>query len=78
MNLPQTILCTKEDELDLEKFWSLAAMGISPQSEKNDDEVFLENYISGSITTNQDGSYNAKFPWNDDSPILPTDYNKCK
>ncbi|PFX23152.1 hypothetical protein AWC38_SpisGene12298 [Stylophora pistillata] len=76
VNLPQTILCTKEDELDLEKFWSLAAMGISPQSEKNDDEVFLENYISGSITTNQDGSYNAKFPWNDDSPILPTNYNK--
>ena len=66
------------DELDLEKFWSLEAMGISPQSEKNDHEVFLENYISDSITRNQDDSYNAKFPWKADSPMLPTNYNKCK
>lgn len=69
---------TKEDELDLDKFWSLEAMGISPQSEKNDHEVFLENYINTSITRNQDGSFNAKFPWKEDSPILPTNYIKCE
>ncbi|XP_067036304.1 uncharacterized protein [Acropora muricata] len=53
-------------------------MGISPQSEKNDHEVFLENYISDSITRNHDGSFNAKFPWRDDSPMLPTNYTKCQ
>ena len=78
VNLLQTISSTKGDELDLEKFWSLETMGISPQSEKNDHEVFLENYISDSITRNDDGSYNAKFPWKDDSPMLPTNYNKCQ
>ena len=76
VNLLQTISSTKGDELDLEKFWSLETMGISPQLEKNDHEVFLENYISGSIT--RDGSYNAKFPWKDVSPMLPTNCTKCK
>ena len=40
VNLLQTVPSTKVDELDLEKFWSLEAMGISPKSEKNDHEVF--------------------------------------
>lgn len=52
VNLLQTISSTKGDEFDLEKFWSLEAMGISPQSEKNDHEVFLENYSTDSITRN--------------------------
>ena len=78
VNPLQTISSTKEDELDLEKFWSLEAMGISPQSEKNDHEVFLAIYINTSITRNQDGSYNAKFPWKDDSLTLPTNYIKCE
>ena len=78
VNLLQTISSTKGDELDLEKFWSLETMGISPQSEKNDHEVFLENYISDSITRNHDGSYNAKFPWKDDSPMLPINYTRCQ
>ena len=72
VNLLQTMSSTKEDKLDLEKFWSLEAMGISPHSEKNDHEVFLEYYINTSITRNQDGSYNAKFPWKDDALTLPT------
>ena len=53
-------------------------MGISPQSEGNNDEVFLENYINTSITRNEDGSYNAKFPWKEDSPLLPANYNQCE
>ena len=70
VNLLQTMSSTKGDELDLQKFWSLEAMGISPQSEKNDHGVFL-SYISDSITRNQDGSYNAKFPWKDNSQCCP-------
>ena len=53
-------------------------MGISPQSEGNSDEVFLENFINTLITPNQDGSYNAKFLWKEDSQLLPANYSKCE
>ena len=62
VNLLHTMSSTKKDELALEKVWSLEAMGISPQTEKGDHDVFLENYLNTSVTRNLDGSYNAKFP----------------
>lgn len=76
VNLLHTLSSAKKEEFHLEQFWSLEALGISPQSEGNNHEVFLENYINTSITRNQDGSYNAKFPWTDDSPLLPANYIK--
>ena len=76
--LLHTVSSTKQDEFDQEKFWSLETMGIFPQPEKNDDELFLENYINKPIARNQDGSYSANFPWKDDAPPLPTNYTKCK
>ena len=78
VNLLHTMSSTKKDELAIEKFWSLEAMGISPQTEKGDHDVFLENYLNTSVTRNLDGSYNAKFPWKDDSPLLPTNHLKCE
>ena len=78
VNLLHTMSSTKKDELALEKFWSLEAMGISPQPEKGDHDVFLENYLNTSVTRNLYGSYNAKFPWKDDSPLLPTNHLKCE
>ena len=39
VNLLHTLSSTKKEEFDLERFWSLEAMGISPQSEGNSDEV---------------------------------------
>ena len=78
VNLLHTLSSTKKEEFDLEQFWSLEAIGISPQSEKNDHETFLDNYINTSITRNPDGSFNAKFPWKEDCPILPTNYITCE
>ena len=78
VNLLHTLSSTKKEEFDLEQFWSLEAIGISPQYEKNDHETFLDNYINTSITRNPDGSFNAKFPWKEDCPILPTNYITCE
>ena len=78
VNLLHTLSSTKKEEFDLEQFWSLEALGISPQEEEDNHEVFLENYINTSITRNQDGSYNAKFLWKEDSPLLPANYMKCE
>ena len=69
---------TKKDKLALEKVWSVEAMSISPQPEKGDHQGFVENYLNTSVTGNLDGSYNAKFPWKDDSPLLPTNHLKCE
>ena len=78
VNLLHTLSPAKKEEFDLEQFWSLEALGTSPQSEGKNHEVFLENYINTLITRNQDGSYNAKFPWKEDSPLLPANYIKCE
>jgi len=51
-------------------------MGILPGAEEGDQEVFLENYLNTSITRNSDGSYTAKFPWNEDAPPLPLELFK--
>ena len=61
VNLLHTLSSTKKEEFDLEQIWSLEALGISPQAEEDNHEVFLENYINTSITRNQDGSYNTPY-----------------
>ena len=40
--------------------------------------TYCNNYINTSITRNQDGGYNAKFPWKEDSPLLPANYSRCE
>lgn len=56
VTLLNTILSTRKEELNLERFWSLEAIGISPQSERNDQELFLQHYCKSSITGNEDGT----------------------
>lgn len=41
------------------------------------DKQLLESYIQTSITCQQDGSYSLKFPWKENHPPLPTNYNIC-
>jgi hypothetical protein len=69
---------TKRTELDLERFWSLESIGITPPSRTENQQDFLENYINTSITRNPNGSYTAKFPWKDDAPALPDNYLACE
>ena len=76
VNLLQTLSSTREAEFDLEQFWSLESLGISPPTDKDEHELFLQDYQGSSITRNSDGSYSTKFPWKD-SLSLPTNYGNC-
>ena len=77
VNLVQTLSSTREVERDLEHFWSLESLGISPPTEKDEHDPFLQRFQSSSIIRMPDGSYSAKFPWKEDSPPLPSNYGNC-
>ena len=74
VNLLQTLSCTSVAERDLEHFWFLESVGISPTAEMDDQESFLQHFQSCSNTRMSDGSYSAKFPWKEDCPALPSNY----
>ena len=77
VNLLKTLSSTREAEFDLQQFSSLEFLGISPPTDKDEHELFLQDYQGSSTTRNSDGSYSAKFPWKEDSPPLPTNYGNC-
>ena len=61
-----------QDVMDLQRFWSLESMGI----EQSDDGLsyaaaFTRDYQKTSLAFKGD-HYEAKLPWRDDSPALPT------
>ena len=60
---------------NLEKFWSVEAVGITPGNYPNN--TFLDTYINSSVDRLSDGSYRARFPWKDSHPPLPTNYSTC-
>ena len=62
-------------EADLQQFWSVESLGISPRDESAN--TFLEQYITNSIEQLPDGSYSARFPWKDSHPSLPTNLSTC-
>ena len=73
VNLLQTLSSTTAAEHDLEHFWSLESIGISPPTEMDNQELLQRS----SITTMSDGSYSAKFPWKEDYPELLSNYGSC-
>lgn len=60
---------------DLEQFWNVESVGITPKGESPND--FLDSYISNSVERLNDGSYCARFPWKDSHPPLPTNFSTC-
>ena len=60
---------------NLEKFWSVEAVGITPVNYPNN--TFLDTYINSSVDCLSDGSYRVRFPWKDSHPPLPTNYSTC-
>ena len=60
----------------LEQFWNIESTGTQPAVE-DPDKQFLESYMQTNITCQQDGSYSLKFPWKENHPPLPTNYNIC-
>ena len=61
---------------DFERFWNIESAGTQPTA-NNPDEQFLQSYINTSITCQQNGSYSLKFPWKENHPPLPNNYDVC-
>ena len=49
-------------EFDLERFWNLEFVGVSPAEDSTDNHT-LEHYLTSSVTRDDDGAYIARFPW---------------
>ena len=64
----------KQDEFDLERFWNLESIGIKPPAATDETTAFLRHYQDASITL-RDKGYNAKLPWKEDHPPLPTNFD---
>jgi allophanate hydrolase subunit 1 len=65
------LISHKEEEYDLEKFWKIEWLGITPQVKENTQKEHLENFISINISYD-DTKYNAKLPWKEDHTPLPS------
>ena len=65
------------EESSLEKFWSIESIGTSAHNTST-DLSFLRAYQQSSITQTPEGVYMARFPWKEDKPYLPINFNICK
>ncbi|XP_063435994.1 uncharacterized protein LOC134716907 [Mytilus trossulus] len=72
------LVCHKQGECDLEKFWKLESLGIDAK-EQNDPDLAesIENNLQTSITKKND-KYITKLPWRENAPELPTNENIAK
>ena len=55
------MVTTSPSEFDLEWFWNLESVGESPTDDNAEDDM-LEQYLTSSVTRNDDGAYVARFP----------------
>ncbi|XP_063435623.1 uncharacterized protein LOC134716543 [Mytilus trossulus] len=63
----------KEEEYDLENFWKIESLGITPQNKEKSNAEYLENFISTNISYDANTcKYTAKLPWKDDHEPLPS------
>ena len=63
---------------DLERFWTVESLGITPPTVNEEQENQAKEYQSTSITCDKDGAYIAAFPWKKDHHPLPTNYKTCE
>jgi len=64
-------------EFNLERFWDLESVGVTPPNDHSEDSV-LNRYSTSCVTRDDDGAYIARFPWKLDHPELPTNYTVAK
>ena len=64
-------------EFNLERFWDLESVGVTPPHDHPENSV-LNHYSTSCITRDDDGAYVARFPWKLDHPELPTNYTVAK
>ena len=66
------VITSLPNPLDVERFWKLESLGITPEEEAADPsdlKLYMDTCISFS-----EGKYIAKLPWKEDHPPLPTNY----
>ena len=73
--LQLTTIADHNQEPNLEQLWSVEAIGTCPQQSSSS---FLNTYQASSISQLPNGTYCAKFPWKDDKPYLPSNFNICQ
>lgn len=61
---------------DLQYFWSVET--IATNADDQHDTEFLQSYQSTNISRDSNGTYIAKFPWNDNKLYLTPNFNICK
>ena len=61
-----------------DKFWNIEATGVMPTQDYNKDARFLESFSQTCILRLHDGSYCAAFPWKQNHPTLPTNFDNYK
>ncbi|XP_053378498.1 uncharacterized protein LOC123533118 [Mercenaria mercenaria] len=75
-NTPTTyimnVLTSPPDVHELERFWKLESMGITPEEDPSSTE-YLQTYQTTAIKF-EDGRYSAMLPWKLDHPPLPSNY----
>ena len=74
-NLMCMITNSRQEEEELQHMWSVESIGISHSTPLDPDEQFFQNYSSTAISRCADGSYMARFPWKEQHPPLPTNFN---
>ena len=72
-----TMLTLSPTEFNLEHFWDLESVGVTPPTDHSEDSV-LNRYSTSCVTRDDDGAYVARFPWKLDHPELPTNYTVVK
>ena len=61
---------------DLQRFWSVESLGISPGDDSNNTYILGKLYLK-KVERLPDGSYSARFPWKDNHPALLTNFSTC-
>ena len=64
-------------EFNLERFWDLESVGVTPPSDHSEDSL-LNRYSTSCVSRDDDGAYVARFPWKLNHPYLPTNYTIAK
>ncbi|XP_052820064.1 uncharacterized protein LOC128245883 [Mya arenaria] len=68
------VITTPPTTLDLERFWKLESIGITPEGVDTSGSRNLKTYMESNISYDE-GRYIAKLPWKDDHLPLPTNYD---
>jgi hypothetical protein len=68
------IMTSPLNTVDIERFWKLESIGITPEAEVTSGPKELQTYMDTFISY-KDNQYSVKLPWKNDHPPLPTNYD---